>query len=97
MQAAEAVLEQVLFPRDVRFLVLLNLGPAGTDQDCVQGLETQEWRRDCPYPSVPHPVRSYKAHGHNREKARTVLEYAPNTQPASRSREDFFQLALTIE
>lgn len=27
-------------------------GP-GTDQDCVQVLETQEWRRDCTYPSAP--------------------------------------------
>ncbi|MFD0116839.1 hypothetical protein ACFVZL_16820 [Streptomyces sp. NPDC058320] len=48
-------------------------------------------------PVRAHLVRSYKTHGHNREKTRTVLEYAPNTQPVSRSRKDFFQLALTIE
>ncbi|MFF1401294.1 hypothetical protein ACFVZD_47365 [Streptomyces sp. NPDC058287] len=62
----------------------------------MQVLKTQEWYRDCTYPAAPHPVRSDKGHAHNREKARTVLNNAP-TQPAPRSHEDLFQLALTIE
>ncbi|MGW6145660.1 GTPase domain-containing protein [Streptomyces sp. NPDC055140] len=94
--AAEDLIGQLLAPRGIPFLIVLNRWDPGKDPDELLVQATYDWCHDLKYPYAPQPVRHYKVHSRNGEKGRTVLEYDPS-QPAFKAREDVFQLALSIE
>lgn len=93
---AEFTIENVLKPRGIPFLVVINNWDSGKDPRRVDLAEMQKWCTDRGYPYAPHPIRRYKIHAQAAEKGLTVIQYADNGTTL-RAKTDFYQLALAVE
>ncbi|MEU9428595.1 ParA family protein [Streptomyces sp. NPDC048342] len=94
---AEFTIERVLKPRDVNFLVVINMWDSGSDRYPHPELqELRKWCTDRKYPFAQQAIRRYKIHSKAPRDGLTVIQYA-ESGTALRAREDFYKLALTVE
>lgn len=98
---AEFTIERVLKPRDVKFLIVINMWDSGNDRLNADGVhpeleELRDWCRERGYPYAPQAIRRYKIHSKAPKEGLTVIQY-PESGTALRAREDFYKLALTVE
>ncbi|MER6844766.1 ParA family protein [Streptomyces platensis] len=93
---AEFTIERVLKPRDVQFLVVINMWDSGNDRDRKELEELRQWCRDRGYPFASQAIRRYKVHSKAPREGLTVIQY-PESGTALRAREDFYKLALAVE
>lgn len=93
---AEFTIERVLKPREVPFLVVINMWDSGNDREHKELNELRKWCTDRGYPYAPKAIRRYKIHSKAPKDGLTVIQY-PESGTALRAREDFYNLGLAVE
>lgn len=98
---AEFTIERVLKPRNVKFLVVINMWDSGNDRVNPEGIrpeleELRAWCRKRGYPFAAQAIRRYKIHSKAPKEGLTVIQY-PESGTSLRAREDFYKLALSVE
>ncbi len=91
---AEFTIERILKPRKIPFIVVINLHEPRDGDTALK--KVKRWIDERDYPRMPDPIRKYTIHAHAAENGLTVVEYK-TSGTALRAREDFMNLALTIE
>ncbi|MDF4254645.1 ParA family protein [Streptomyces sp. WMMB303] len=91
---AEFTIERILKPRGIPFMVVINLHDPRDGDTALD--KVKKWIDEHDYPRVPDPIRKYKIHAHAAEDGLTVVEYK-ESGTALRAREDFMNLALSVE
>jgi chromosome partitioning protein len=92
----EFTIEQILKPRGIPFLVVINMHDAGKDKSEKQLNKVKSWIDERDYPRVADPIRRYTIHEHAYENGTLVTEYKMSGT-ALNAREDFMRVALTME
>ncbi|RPK69979.1 CobQ/CobB/MinD/ParA nucleotide binding domain protein [Streptomyces sp. ADI97-07] len=92
----EFTIEQILKPRGIPFLVVINMHDAGKDKGEKQLNKVKAWIDERNYPRVADPIRRYTIHEHAYENGTLVTEYRMSGT-ALNAREDFMRVALTME
>lgn len=92
-EPAEYTIERVLKPRQIPFLVVVNLWDP---RDGIADLEAaQEWVDARGYRRAKHPVRKYKIHAQAAREGLVVTQYEERGS-AMRAREDFYRLNTAV-
>jgi chromosome partitioning protein len=91
---AEFTIERILKPRNIPFIVVINLHDPRDGDTALD--KVKKWIDDRGYRRTPDPIRKYKIHAHAAEDGLTVVEYK-ESGTALRAREDFMNLALCVE
>lgn len=91
---AEFTIERILKPRGIPFIVVINLHDPRDGESALDRVKA--WIDERNYRRVADPIRKYKIHAHAAENGLVVTEYK-ESGTALRAREDFMNLALTIE
>ncbi|OEV12479.1 hypothetical protein AN218_08155 [Streptomyces nanshensis] len=98
-EQAEYTIERVLRPRNIPFLVVINMHDPNTDSKFHEApalTKTKLWADQRNYPRTADPIRRYNIHEHAAENGLLVTEYKMSGT-ALKAREDFLNLALTVE
>lgn len=96
---AEYTIERVLRPRGIPFLVVINMHDPNTDpkgSEAPSLTKAKRWADERNYPRTADPIRRYTIHEHAAENGLLVTEYKMSGT-ALKAREDFLNLALTVE
>ncbi|MFI6158156.1 ParA family protein [Kitasatospora sp. NPDC051170] len=93
-EPVEFTIERILKPRNIKFLVVINLHDPRDGE--AQLDKVKAWIDERGYPRMAKPIRKYKIHSHAAEEGQVVTEYK-DSGTALRAREDFMDLALCVE
>ncbi|MFB7668313.1 ParA family protein [Kitasatospora sp. NPDC056138] len=91
---AEFTIERVLKPRQIPFIVVINMWES---RDGKADLEDAiKWADERGYRRAPEPIRKLTLHSRAAKRGEVVTNYAPSGT-SLRAREDFYKLSLAVE